>query len=521
MIQVLIVEDEKIIRQGIITLINWESLGCKIVGDCSNGVDALSFLKQNKVDLVITDIIMPQSSGLELCQAIHTHYPHIKMLILSSHPDFSYAQEALRYGVSAYIIKTNFIKELPLAITKLCKEIEEERESSKLAIFKEDDLEQIKTMLLESILYTKSIDPKKTSQLISLLGQDLNHYYILFSDLEYMKSPNAEENYYASMLNFYNMAFQDLWHISFWRDSHSIISIVNFQEENYDISLQQLVMQTNKILSTVNNYTSFQLNISVSRGHSSLQELRTAYEETISNLSNLDMENYLTVSQELSSTLDLSTIPSKKEIVKKILSLIRSKELDPLDTYIAELFTYYHHASKRLEQIKIDLLIIMSHCLRVVAEEDVTNEPLENFEERVNTNILQSSSLSGLLKIVTTMIQELNTLTHTSQPHYNTLVLCVNNYIKENYASCIKLNDIAQELHVNSSYLSRLYKSQTGTSIITTLNNYRINQAKELLDTGNYLVSEVACLVGIDDPAYFTNVFTKHVGISPKNYKSK
>ena len=85
----------------------------------------------------------------------------------------------------------------------------------------------------------------------------------------------------------------------------------------------------------------------------------------------------------------------------------------------------------------------------------------------------------------------------------------------------IKLEEIAQILHVNSSYLSRLYKKESGDSIITALNKYRISRAKELLKSGEHLVSEVGCMVGIEDPAYFANVFTKYTGVSPKNYKTE
>ena len=101
----------------------------------------------------------------------------------------------------------------------------------------------------------------------------------------------------------------------------------------------------------------------------------------------------------------------------------------------------------------------------------------------------------------------------------NPLISQVDNFIKENYASLINLDDIASHLRVNSSYLSRLYKKETGDSLVTAINKYRVEKAKEFLSSGKYLVSEVGAIVGIEDPAYFTKVFTKYAGISPKQLR--
>lgn len=519
MYKVVIVEDERIIRQGILTLINWETLGCVVVADFANGMDTLEYMKQHKVDLVITDIIMPQLNGLELCEHISHHYPHTKMLILSSHSDFAYAKEALRYGVNDYIIKSNFVKELPPAVSKVVTEIEDCSKSNAIPIFEGQDLDEVKIMFLERIFHDQNSDEKKVNQLISLLGHDLNHYYILFSDLEYIKTPCLEKNQYTSIINFYTMVFQDTWHISFWRDNHSIVTLVNFHDDSPTLNLQQLVMQCNKILSTVTNYMSFQLNISISKCHHSLQELKLAYEEATSNLNTLDTENNLYLYQD--SQHSEYTIPEKNDVIKKFLHFIHARDATDKDSYLTELFTAYQYASTGLEQTKIDLLIILSHCFRIIAEKDISSKNLEQLEADANTMILQCNALHSLYKFVGTLLEDLHTLTQSTQTHNNSLVLYVNSYIKEHYNSSIKLGDIAKELHVNSSYLSRLYKSKTGDSIITSVNKYRINKAKELLERGNHLVSEVGCMVGIDDPAYFTNVFTKHVGISPKNYKLK
>ncbi|GGD49144.1 response regulator [Paenibacillus nasutitermitis] len=100
-----IVDDEPRILTGMQTIINWVSFGFVIVGEASNGLEAQERIAELKPDLVITDIKMPLMDGLELVRVLNKQYPDIQLLILSGYNDFSYAKEALRYGVNDYLLK--------------------------------------------------------------------------------------------------------------------------------------------------------------------------------------------------------------------------------------------------------------------------------------------------------------------------------------------------------------------------------------------------------------------------------
>jgi len=106
MINVLIVDDEKIVRKGLVTFIPWAQFGMTVVGEANNGENALKFLEKNKVDLLFTDLAMPVMSGIELMREVNKSYPHIQIVVLTLHQDFEYVQEALRLGAIDYIPKT-------------------------------------------------------------------------------------------------------------------------------------------------------------------------------------------------------------------------------------------------------------------------------------------------------------------------------------------------------------------------------------------------------------------------------
>ncbi|WP_320967309.1 response regulator [Hungatella sp.] len=103
--KVLIVDDDKLTRKGLIASMPWDKYEMEIVGEAGNGVAALEFLMENQTDLVLCDLEMPLMSGLELIQKVQILYPHIKFAVLTVHSDFGYIQQALRLGAIDYIAK--------------------------------------------------------------------------------------------------------------------------------------------------------------------------------------------------------------------------------------------------------------------------------------------------------------------------------------------------------------------------------------------------------------------------------
>lgn len=105
---VLIVDDDKLARKGLVAIMDWKKYGFEVVGDVQNGRKALEFLRNHPVDIVFTDIDMPEIDGLELMQMCGEEFPEIKFVILSVYESFSYAQTAIRMGALDYISKISF-----------------------------------------------------------------------------------------------------------------------------------------------------------------------------------------------------------------------------------------------------------------------------------------------------------------------------------------------------------------------------------------------------------------------------
>ena len=106
MLKVIIVDDEQFIAQGLQALIDWNAAGYEVAAVLSDGQEALEYIKKLPVDLVITDVMMPKMTGLELLETVRReNLSNAGFVILSGYSEFSYAQKALRYGCIDYLLK--------------------------------------------------------------------------------------------------------------------------------------------------------------------------------------------------------------------------------------------------------------------------------------------------------------------------------------------------------------------------------------------------------------------------------
>ena len=119
MTKVMIVDDEKYVRMGIKNETDWALIGCEVVAEASNGIDALEAAEQTRPDLVISDIRMPKMDGLELAEQLMSRFPGIKIIFLTAYDEFEYARQAVRLGASDYLLKPFGEGELEASVQKL------------------------------------------------------------------------------------------------------------------------------------------------------------------------------------------------------------------------------------------------------------------------------------------------------------------------------------------------------------------------------------------------------------------
>lgn len=282
-----------------------------------------------------------------------------------------------------------------------------------------------------------------------------------------------------------------------------------FTRQNY---IENLCKEVNNM---VEQFTNYSIKFALSKKYVQINKLSEAYKEALEFLSKVYENKIYKGSKKASFAVkDINDIEYIKDI-------IISGDLEKIKKELSSIFDSFNKANLSLEQAKTKIIVQFSSYLSTFQNNNIANKDLKEQETIMYKKVNESKSMQTLFETSYFIVEYILDIVKNSESNKSLLVREANKYIRENYNNNINLNIIANHLHVNSSYLSRLYKKETGDTLIDALNRYRIEIAKKLLKRPSVKIFEVGSQVGIDDPAYFTHVFTKYCGCSPKEYKLK
>ena len=152
MFKVLLVDDERIITDGMSKVIQWESIGTQLIGTARNGIEAYSIIEQQKPDIVISDIKMPGMNGIELVSKVNSTFPTIRFILLSGFSEFDYAKQAMEYGVKHYLLKPCNENTIMDAVKELCNELKQNQEREQFVNTMKGTLETVLPYAKEQLL---------------------------------------------------------------------------------------------------------------------------------------------------------------------------------------------------------------------------------------------------------------------------------------------------------------------------------------------------------------------------------
>lgn len=494
MFRVMIVEDEVTLRNGLVRLINWTELDCELISVCANGAEALEELSYKMVDIVIADIKMPVMDGLQRCAYLQEHYPAVRKIILSAYAVFQYAQEALKYGVSGYVVKTSMMQELPSLLKKVTADI---------ALQTERQSESASESSMNYIQHLFSSIPR-WPQLSS------GNAYVLVAAEHSMPADRMQN----SIIQYSKAIFADDLLYSTWVSPTRFVHVLVCSGDAVIGSDECLYQTLYRYCESIHNRMAMSLSAGMSLPFTSRAELGQAYEQALEALTHtLDGEyvfEYAKLRNETADELNFDSILEHfLHLLQKDDEVIRSQLLAFFRKNIQSMISY-NAARVTLSQLAIQI----SHLLRGHKEYKAFRTLRNDFIAQIN----DSQSMQALFDSTCTAL--LNAVHLFKEKRLNPLVLEANHYIAQHYSEKIRLKDIAAALHINSSYFSRIYKAYTDETVIGYINQYRIRKAKELMMTSNLSITDIATMIGFDDPSYFSPVFVRYTGFLPMQYRN-
>ncbi|ASA20686.1 response regulator [Paenibacillus donghaensis] len=531
MYKVMIVDDEPVIKKGLQCFIDWSVLQCEVICEASNGMEAVDMLGYYDVDIVVTDIRMPGMDGLALSDHVHRHFPQTKVIILTAFADFSYAQTAIQYEVVDFVVKTNPTEQIPRAIEKatqlLDKEREQQQKVKQLESKINDHLSEISEKFLKEAVYGLISDEAGLFSRSSELGLQLEDYFAVYMEVKGIPGlpvnvgakANDHHRFLASIRQFLVLAFGDRPSYIMNMEKNTLLAIVSMGSGNAAISTQALLKISNEILALAENFRQYHINIGISLLHRNILTLSTAYLEARDALQgSFYNDNYVAVYMpHTNQTLTPGAPPH--HAAEQIAEHLQQGQCDLAIQQLDQLLDGYKSIKEHIENVKVACLLIGSYCFRLLSVSQPFAPEMDEGQSAVYKQIQESKSIQLLTDILKRLIRSCSRAMALNDKQPNYIVIECQKYIREHYNQNLNLQIIADHIHINSSYLSRLYKKVTGESIIDVINKYRIEKAKKLLRNPASKVYEVGEAVGIETPAYFTHVFSKYTGMSPKEYK--
>ncbi len=490
MYKVMLVEDENLLRKGIEVLTDWKALNCSVVCSASNGIEALEYAINNPIDILISDIRMPGMDGLELIKKVKEINSTISIIILSAFGEFSYAQSALALDVKQYVLKINYREKLPLAIKSIIEEINTQN-SSKIEydslFLKATNQKQI------DLYFEQNLMNNKPYYLLSIetLGNNTNSNFTQFISYAY-------KNYEPKVVQYFDNLY--LLMLSFDKDVNNRLETLKKISKQFIDSCKTLVVMN--------------LNVGISGEHYDSRDFEKAHEESLYNLGKILSKN------EFNADINFDKNPTSlvdcSVYTKRIIDNYLSSNLSEISKINDDFFIEMKNKNYDIEHSKNQVSVLFSLIGTMLQDQSINIEHFFSIIDSFSKNIKKCYSNYSLKKIT----QETNLILEKAFANYinNSISIKINNYIENNYMNPITIEEIADSFHLSSNYLGRQYKKETGENVLQHLNEYRIEKAKQLLMEGKYQISEITFKVGYSNPAYFSNVFSKITGVSPKKF---
>lgn len=506
MYKVLIVDDEGILRNGLKHLFSWEDHGFTIVGEASNGEEALEMVEKQQPHIVITDIVMPIMDGVELVKELHQHYPHIKTIVLSSFSEFKYVREAFKYGASDYLLKPTLkVPELLVLLEKLCKDI---------TTSQVNETTQISTKALLSHLLSSSQE-NKTSYYEELSSICPSSGFLLLkaslSKVLETTNKNELENLLHKLLKENLSPFTVL--DTLLPNEYIVLINLNAHEETLIRNKLKHLLATNAehleglIFVSTHFFTDKE----------QIRHMSIQLDEVLGKTFYFNNQKLIFESEVICNTykkeFDLNLFISKI----KALNIEESKHF--LLEYCKEIILNRNldeYSFKRFCQNAIyNLINTISHL-----GFDVSS--LNQNKIRLFKSIDMALYINDVLDILENVFNTASHIMSTQLDKRNTIILNkVFEYVNQHFNEEITLSDISTNLHINYYYLSSYFKNHTNENLTAYINKVRVEKAKELLCNLELPISEVSSQVGFSEHNYFCKVFKKYTSHTPSTYRRK
>lgn len=535
LMKVLIVDDDIVTRTSLSTMLDWDKQGFELAGSAINGEHALNMINNNQPDIVITDMSMPIMDGIGLIECLKCKYPSIRIIALSGYDDFDYVRQSMKKGAVDYLLKHKLSPELLIATLDAARQqIRHKQEEQADRHHTEEQLASAKDILTqEFILKLVTGEIKDIEKIIKDLRQldiSLDNKNLVVTAVEIDDYSLLADTYPANERNRLSKTFIEIARGLLNECGKSVIAAVgegafviifSFGDINSGAYIHNHVTSAlERIKTGIRKYLNITASFGISNVCGHITDLSCFYMEAQKVLKERFYEgkdrilrhNATEKTNQNSYNLDLQD-------EKNLILLIKSLDKRTIHDYVENLFRKIQNEKVDYQSVRMTAAELFNIAARIAREAGIDFSALSR---DVPFKMLQKYDTASDIKIL--IISTYDRLVDSLQscvPHkdYSEITKKAISYINANYMKSISLNDVAGHARVNSSYLSHIFKGETGKGFVEYINYVRIEKARILIENGNIGLKTIVKELGFSGYNYFFKVFKEFVGMTPLEYE--
>lgn len=529
--KVLIVDDEPLVQIGLKSMIDWNALGMEICGTASNGDAAFEMILEYQPEIVIADVQMPCSSGLELGKRCMDELGNLPVfLILTSFEEFSYVREAMSFRAIDYLVKIDLTPEiLTASVQKAAEQVRllqqqapeaaPEKNSGELLLFRERFFIRLLNNLFET--------PEQFSHQMQEFQISMDAPGYAAAHMEFLSgvlSATPEDilhSYRQTLHMFEELLKKYLPCYIVPLDTHYFAVIFLIKQEQLPHYLSYISKVLKETCQMLSNYYNVNLYASVGRRVANPLELSTSYYDAKQLTGLLSRENSILFWEQTPNISSMRNVFNlslfRNDIVCAFEELDQSAVKSIMDEIIDLLSREKIHYSQALDAAS-SLLHLSINLLPNGTE--IVNEIFSR-EPDTYHSLYRRKNVSSVIEWLRQLEQGLcEAFTDDKQCRRHYLVDNCCKYISEHISQRITLQDIADTFGVSPNYMGQLFKKHMNIGINEYITNQKIAESKRLLKNTQLKIYEISEQLGFENAFYFSKVFKKITGLSPKDYRN-
>lgn len=533
-LSVLLVDDEYLIRELLKNCIQWERMDCKIVGEASCAVEVFDFLKETPVDLIITDINMPKTDGLQMSEKILSDYPKIKIIVVSGYDKFEYAKNGFKIGIEDYILKPIRESEVERAVLNVKEKLEKERENEYENALIREQLEHNIPYLREKFfieLFKNKLSLTEMKEKIRFLKLEFrdNFFQVALTEIFFNeKEKYSEEKRLTALLeavHILEVYFKDRSFIYILLDTKENISVFC---NNSNVDLIEECKCLLEIIKAGN--PEWDITIGIGSIKKQIENTNDCYSEAVTSLQFKAIlgANRIINYNDLDVIINkINQVPIAQEnAIDQLQFLIKAglneQSLDYIDSLYENIGRYRSIEEHNfIMHVRIQTTRILVLLFDMIASMDIRMDSIAQYQEDCFKEIASITTIPYAKQLTISLVEKLIKHINTTQTHLvNDYMEDILDYIQKNMSDYgLTLNKIAAKFYMNPSYLSRIFKQRKGITFKDYLNRIRMEQALEYVRNTDLKAYAIGEKVGIPDANYFSTSFKKYIGMSMTDYK--